>query len=84
MTQAHCIELLDANSEDEDTVAQHFFLRKRGFTVLELLSTPTSNKIFKEDAKLLAYIEYIRIRVSNVVCRSVDLAVPQDLLLRSG
>ena len=56
------VELYVKNPEDPDTQERkkHYFIRKRGFNFLELITIPRSHELFKEDTLLGKHKDYIK------------------------
>jgi hypothetical protein len=82
--QIHYAELYVKNPDDPDTQErkQHHFIRKRGFTFLELLTIPRGHELLKEDTVLGKHKDYIKEALNKRVSPLVELICPEERLLK--
>ena len=84
LMQMQYVELYVKNPEDPDTQERkkHYFIRKRGFNFLELITIPRSHELFKEDTLLGKHKDYIKETLNRRVSPLVDRTCPEEKSLR--
>lgn len=77
-------ELYVKHPDDPDTqeIKKHYFIRKRGFNFIELITIPRGHEIFKEDTVLGKHKDYIKETLNKRVSPLVDLICPEERTLR--
>ena len=78
--QIQYTELYVRNPDDIDTpeLKKHYFIRKRGFTFLELLTIARGHELFKEDTVLGKHRDYVKEALNKRVSPLVELTCPEE------
>jgi hypothetical protein len=79
MYQQHCDTKwkLDPNDDYSGRQVEQHFLRIRGFSTIEMITTDPQHQMFKEDTNLAARAKHIKSLVSKRVAEVITIVLPE-------
>jgi hypothetical protein len=71
------IENGNPNDDHSGRQVEQYFLRVRGFSAIEMITTDPQHQMFKEDANLAARAKHIKSVVSKRAAEVISIVLPE-------